>query len=107
MELKIPDGDVLVRKVRGANGFHPALGYEAVVGRIYCVATATARMLLGDEKAGRGEFDLIDLADTKRVEEDRRQMTQRQMETSDIRIADRPGPRLERKNAADGSAAPE
>lgn len=45
--LSLPAGDVLIRKVRGADGTHPWLGYVKT-GRVYCLAAARAAEFCGE-----------------------------------------------------------
>lgn len=53
VSITLPDGDVLVKKVRPPNGTHPLLGHT-VIGRIYCV-TAEEAVALCDG----GEFEAV------------------------------------------------
>lgn len=53
--LQLPEGDVLVRKVRGPDGTHDWLGYVKR-GRVYCLSADRAAALC----APGGEFEVLE-----------------------------------------------
>jgi hypothetical protein len=70
-QLKLPDGVVLVRRVRGPDGINHLIG-RVLLGCVYCVSTAVAATVTPGKREEYAEFEMVfpedaPLVDAKRL----------------------------------------